>query len=276
MRVAGLVLAAVAGLAVARSQAGSQSAPSALPASCTPTAAPAPLPFAVGERLEYSIGGKFKGGLPVPISGTAVMEVLGLETVRQRPTYHINFAVKGRALALFSVNDRYESWYDARAIASLRFVEVIRNTGYTADRHYEIFPERRQFQRDTNPPERTVDHPLDEGSFLYFIRTVPLEVGKTCSFPYYFKPDRNPVTVEVVRRETIRVADRDWPALLVRPTILTSERGFFSKDSEAQIWLSDDANRIILRIKSQFSLGTTLNLELKSHRLTTPGRTPSP
>jgi hypothetical protein len=280
MRAVGFALVAVSLLATARTPAESQAgagAQLAQPAQCTPTSPPGPLPFSPGEKLEYSIGGRVAGGvIPLPVSGTATMEVFGLEPVRGLSALHVGFAVKGRALGVFKVDDKYDSWIDTRMVASLRFVERIRNTGYTADRHYEIFPERRQFQRDTNPPERSVEHPLDEGSFLYFIRTVPLEVGRTCSFNYYFKPDRNPVTVEVVRRERIHVAGRDWNALLIRPTILTSERGFFSKDSEAQIWLSDDANRIILQIKSQFSLGTTLNLALKSYRLATPGRTPSP
>jgi hypothetical protein len=281
MRVGGLMLASLVGIvsaAVSRAAAFETSPHQAAgTAACEVTAPPGALPFGAGERLDYSIGGKVMG---VPawlagVSGTATMEVLGIETIRQRPAYHVTFGVKGRALAVFTVDDRYDSWIDTRAMTSLRFHEVIRNSTYKANRKYEIFPERREFQRDTNPPERSVEHPLDEGSFLYFLRTVALEVGKPCSFPYYFKPDRNPVTVEVVKRERIEAAGKSWNALLIRPTILTTERGFFSKDSEAQIWLSDDADRIILRIKSRFATGTYLNLELKSHRRP-PGRAPSP
>ena len=45
-------------------------------------------------------------------------------------------------------------------------------------------------------------------SFLYFLRTIPLDVGETYTFDRYFRPDRNPVTIKVLRTERIRVAGR--------------------------------------------------------------------
>ena len=45
--------------------------------------------------------------------------------------------------------------------------------------------------------------PLDDAAFFYFARTVPLEVGKRYEVDRYFRPDRNPVVLEVLARDTI-------------------------------------------------------------------------
>ncbi len=228
-----------------------------------------PIPFGVGERLEYSISGKI-AHLPAPLSGTGTMEVFPMDSVRGHSAFHIRFTVHGGVPIFFTVNDKYESWLDAKSLESLRYVQSIREDRYARDRHYEIFPDLRQFKEDSNPPQPSVEHPLDDGSFLYFIRTIPLAVGETKSFPYYFKADRNPVTIEVLRKDRIHVADKDWDAIVVRPIIATSDKGLFTKDSDAEIWLSDDNDHIILQLRSHFILGSSLNLALKSYHPATP------
>ena len=66
-----------------------------------------PVPFGVGERLEYDVRfGKLKVG-----SGT--MEVAGIQEVRGRETWHTVFTVRGGNF-MYRVNDRYESWIDTQ------------------------------------------------------------------------------------------------------------------------------------------------------------------
>ena len=50
-----------------------------------------PVPFGVGERLEYDV--KF-GSIK---AGEGLMEVRGIEEIRGRPAYHTYFLVKGGA-----------------------------------------------------------------------------------------------------------------------------------------------------------------------------------
>ena len=91
-------------------------------------------------------------------------------------------------------------------------------------------------------------NPLDDGSFLYFLRTIPLDVGETYSFERYFRPDRNPVTIKVLRRERIRVPAGEFDAIVIQPVI--KSRGIFSENGHAEVWLSDDENHIMLQMKS--------------------------
>jgi hypothetical protein len=216
----------------------------------------APVPFDVGERLEYDV--RF-GGIKV---GWGSMEVAGTESVRGREAWHTVFRVRGGTL-FFKVDDRFESWFDRSSLASLRYWADQREGSRDRERRYEIFPERSLYVEEDGEEQPSVAQPLDDGSFLYFIRTVPLEVGREYEFHRYFKPDRNPVRIRVLRRERITVPAGTYDAVVVQPII--KAKGIFSEGGRAEVWLSDDDTRIVLQMKSRLPFGS-INLYLKSHR----------
>jgi hypothetical protein len=213
------------------------------------------VPFPVGERLTY--GAKY-GLFSV---GTAVMEVMGIDTVRGVETAHFQFRISGGAL-WYHLDQTMESWVGRSDFRSRRFVSVQDERDRHRERRYEIYPDSgfyREEGRDTT--FATVADPLDDAAFLYWVRTVPLEIGKRYEYARYFRPDRNPVIVEVLRRERVSVAGRKWNAIVVRPKI-PQGRGIFAEKSETRIWLSDDARRLVLAIQSNFSFGQ-VTLKLK-------------
>jgi len=218
----------------------------------------AKVPFGVGERMEYEV--RF-GRLKV---GNAHMEVVALEHLRGRTAWHTAFWVQGGNF-LYRVNDVYESWIDAETLSSLRFIQELEEGGKNTTRKFEIYPERSVFiQTNKKDPkeEESVSNPLDDGSFLYFIRTIPLVVGQTYDFNRYFRPDRNPVRIKVLRKERLTVPAGRFEAIVIQPVIKT--KGIFSENGHAEIWLSDDDRHIILQLKSRLSFGS-LNLYLKSY-----------
>jgi Protein of unknown function (DUF3108) len=244
-----------------------QQAPLALPVSeAAPSAqrapdgaaaeAPAKVPFGVGERAVYDV--RF-GPLKV---GSGSMEVSGVENVRGREAYRTSLKIKGGTF-FYKVNDLFESWIDTRSLASLRFHQDQEEGGRDREKVFEIFPERQMYKENDKPEKPSVRQPLDDGSFLYFVRTVPLEVGQTYRFDRYFRPDRNPVTLRVLRKERIKVPAGEFDAVVVQPVIKT--KGIFSENGEAQVWLTDDERRIMLQMKSKLSFGS-LNLYLRSYR----------
>jgi methionine-rich copper-binding protein CopC len=218
----------------------------------------AKVPFGPGERLEYDV--RF-GSIRV---GNAHMEVVGLDNVRGKAAWHTAFWVQGGNF-LYRVNDVYESWIDAETLSSLRFVQELEEGGKNTERRFETYPDRAVFVQTSKKPakeEKSVTQPLDDGSFLYFIRTIPLEVGQTYDFDRYFRPDRNPVRIRVLRKERVRVPAGTFNAIVLQPVIKT--KGIFSENGHAEIWLSDDDRRIMLQLKSKLSFGS-LNLYLKSY-----------
>lgn len=214
------------------------------------------VPFGVGEKLDYQV--KF-GAISV---GQGSMEVVGIEEIRGRQAWHTVFRVKGGTF-FYRVDDRFESWVDVTNFASLRHRQQIDEGRRERERVFEIFPERETYVEDEKQEKPSVKEPLDDGSFLYFIRTVPLEVGQTYEFHRYFRPDRNPVKITVVRKEKIKVPAGTFDAVVVRPSIKT--KGIFSENGHAEVWLSDDDKRIMLQMKSKLSFGS-LSLYLKSYR----------
>ena len=218
-----------------------------LAALCVGTDVPAqdgarmPVPFGVGERLEYDV--KFSN---IRV-GSGTMEVTGIAHVRGRETYHTVFTVRGGNF-FYRVNDRYESWIDTRTGNSLRYRQDQHEGSRDVERNFEFFPERAVFTENGEAEEPSVANPLDDGSFIYFIRSIPLTVGETYSFDRYFIPDRNPVTIKVLRRERIRVPAGEFDAIVIQPVI--KSKGIFSENGRAEVWLSDDDARIMLQMKS--------------------------
>lgn len=212
------------------------------------------VPFSIGERLTYDV---YFGPLK---AGEGSMEVLGHEDVRGKQAWHTRFRVRG-GVPFYRVDDVLESWIGVECFHSLRFVQDFEEAGRVRERRYEIYPERAAFREDTLAEEASVPDPLDDGSFFYFIRTVDLQPGKTYTFNRYFRPDRNPVIIKVLKRERIRVPAGAYNAIVIQPIIKT--RKMFSEKGEAHIWLSDDADRIMLQMKTKLPIGS-LNLYLKS------------
>ena len=187
-----------------------------------PAAEPGAVPFHVGERFTYQAKVNFVN------AGSASMDVEDVETVRGHPAYHTVFDVRG-GLLFYHVNDHYESWFDTTTLVSLHHTQSVDQNGKRVDRTYDFYPERQVYVRDGQENPSVAD-PLDEGSFIYFMRSIPLEVGQTYEFNRYYHPDRNPVIIKVERRERITVPAGTFDAIVVRPVI--KSRGLFSKGAK--------------------------------------------
>jgi len=225
-----------------------------------PSDSPAPLavPFAPGERLEYEVKfGIFK-------VGRATMEVRGIDTVRGVPCYHVVFAIHGSAI-FYSMTDTLESWFSVYDLTSRRFIQDNRENGKRYHHRYEIHPELGYFVQDGQDTLPTTREPLDDASFFYFARTVPLEVGQTYEYARYFKPDRNPVTLRVLSDDSISTPAGRFAAIAIRPVF--KSRGLFAEGGRAQVYLDADSTRIPLLIRSWMSLGNiTMSLRSRGER----------
>ena len=220
---------------------------------------PVPVPFGNGERAEYQVK---LGGVSV---GSGAMEILGVEEVRGRQTYHARLRVSG-GLPLMRVDDRFESWIDVVGLYSHRFKQNQRELSFRRNRTYEFFPEERRYERADSDDRGALptDEPLDDVSFLYYARTLPLEVGDRYVLNQYFKADGNPVILEVVRKETIRVPAGTFNTVVVRPTIKTD--GLFGEGGEAEVYFTDDSRRLLVQMRSKVPIVGSLSLHMTSYQ----------
>lgn len=241
-----------------------QSAQSRVVAAPSANAGYAPVPFAVGEVLDFKLEAKWsfvRGG------GTASLAVQAVDTVNGHPAYRLDFRTKG-GITLFKINDLQRSWLDVHQLFSRRFEQQLDQTGYSRDRTYDFFVKEGRYVSQENPADSgrlASAEPLDDVSFIYHIRTLPLKVGEEYTAARYFKQEGNPVTVRVLRTERITVPAGEFDAIVVKPIIRT--KGLFSEGGEAEVWFSNDARRIPLKVRAKVSIAT-LTMELRSY---TPG-----
>jgi hypothetical protein len=224
------------------------------PAQVTSQDPPPTTPWFVGERLEYNV--KFS----LFTVGRAYLQVMGIDTIRGVPSWHVMFVVRGHALG-YTLRDSLQSWFGVRDLSSRRFIQDTDEDGRMRYRHFEIFPERQQWTRDTLTGE-TPANPLDDASFFFYARTLPFVLGQTITMDRYFIRDRNPVTLQILQRQTISVPAGRFRTMAVRPVFKT--KGLFAQGGGAIIWFSDDEARIPVRIRTSLSVGT-LDISLRAY-----------
>lgn len=227
---------------------------------------PAAVPFGVGEVMSYKMSAKwgFIGG-----GGEASLRVEAVDTVHGNEAYRLTSHIKA-GIAWFKADDVDRSWLDVDELFARRFSQKHRDG---RNRTYDFYPAEMRFVDLGNPADSgslASSRPLDDVSFLYHARTLPLAPDDVYVEPRYYKEEGNPVTVQVLRRERVRVPAGEFDAIVVRPVIRTSS--LFKEGGQAEIWFSDDPRRLLLKLRAKKSV-ITLTMELQSY---TPGAPPEP
>lgn len=213
------------------------------------------LPFAIGERLTYRVS---VGSLRV---GEGVMSVQGPEDVRGTPTMVLRSEVHAR-IGLVKAVDRAESWLDPVRMAALRFRKRERRPFSGGDEQVELYPEEQRWQSARGDGgESPSNAPLDELSFIYFVRSLPLVADTTYRIARHYDQARNPVEVRVIGRDTVRTGAGTFSTIVVEMHVKDSRR--FHGDGTIRLHLSDDTCRIPIRIETSMPVigATVLTLE---------------
>lgn len=247
----------------------------ALLASAGPAApegqAPRPaLPFGPGEEMVYHASSRL-GRI-----GTGTLRVEGPEEVAGRRTLLLRFDFSGR-LGPARVEDHTRSWLDPARFHALRYSKRERSPVTRADVDVQFDPARRSWRTEAGDTgSLTTDEPLDELSFLYFLRTLSLEDGQTLNLRRHYDPDRNPVEVRVLGRRQTRTPAGEFATVEVEMRVRDPQR-YRGKGGSIRLFLTDDERRIPVRIESSVPVLGRMVMTLVSH---TPGeagtRTASP
>lgn len=222
--------------------------------------AQAVVPFGPGELAEYKVTLGVFGTV-----GTGSMRVTGIEDVRGHSTYHLRFDLNGRVL-VGSVDDTFESWLDVDELFARRFHKRQHEITYNTDQRFDFFPDRMMYRRHSDGKEDTLasPQPLDDVSFLYFVRTLPLEPGDVYTLDRYYKDSGNPVILKVLRREVMEGPDGSQVrVVVVQPIIRTS--GLFGEGGEAEVYFTDDWRRILVKMSSRVPIIGRLGLTLTGY-----------
>ena len=201
----------------------------------------APLPFAVGERFSYRVDAS-------GIGGRGTMSVDGPVDVRGTETYLLRFSVKA-GMGPIKGKNLTESWLDPERMAALRFRASEHRPFSKHDEQVELYPEERRWESENGKSgDSPTDAPLDELSFIYFIRSLPLHADSTYTFNRYYDEQRNPTTVRVVSRDTVFTTAGAFHTVLVEMRV--RDPSHYKGEGTLRFYLSDDQCRIPVRIES--------------------------
>lgn len=222
-----------------------------------------PTPFGPGELLKYKVK---MGAFSV---GGAYLAVTTVDTVRGNPAYHAVMRLSG-GIPLARVEDTFQTWIDIGSLFSHRFRKDQDEVGYKRLQHLEFFPNEGEYA-DTVSGWRgplVVSRPLDDISFIYFVRSLPLEVGDTYYLNRYYTETGNPVKIHVERIDTVEVPAGTFETLVIKPEGKT--KGLFSQGGEAEIHLSNDENRVVVYLRTRMPVLKSLTLHLEELQLGRP------
>ena len=193
------------------------------------------VPLWIGEELKY----KVKYGI-IGV-GEGSMGVSRLDTIDGWTTYVAEMHIKG-----WGVDQKLYSWIDTEKLFSRRFVKDEEDR----PREYDFRPEQhlvRQIQHLDSTWAIETSEPLDDIAFVYLARTLPLKVGQIYEYNRYFKEERNPIILKVLRRDKRKVGAGEFNTIVVQPIIPKSS--LFAEGGNAEIHLSDDERRLVVYMK---------------------------
>lgn len=217
---------------------------------------PATLPFALGERFTYAVKVAKIGA-----TGHGAMWIAGPEVVRGTETYVLHFNSQA-GLGPFRASDKTTSWIDPQRMAALRFSKVEHHLFASHTDEIEIYPTQRRWNAaDSTCGDTPTDSPLDELSFIYFIRTLPLADDSVYVVERHFDVQRNPTTIRVLGHEEIETKAGTFQTLKVEMRV--KDPRHYQGEGTILFNFSDDARRIPVRIESSVPVygKTVLTLE---------------
>jgi Protein of unknown function (DUF3108) len=217
------------------------------------------LPFFVGERLTYKVQVGRMGAV-----GHTTMEVDTPQVVRGVPAYLLRFDFHAKVGPIGAV-DHTESWLDPEHLVSLRFHKHERHPLSRHDERVELYLERREWQPEKGPAAALAsDAPLDELSFMYVLRTLPL--GDTTSrYDRHFDAARNPTLLRVVGGRTLTTEAGTFRTVTVEMRVQDPRR--YHGEGVIRLDLTDDAWRIPVQIESDMPVvgRTRMTLASQNH-----------
>jgi hypothetical protein len=205
--------------------------------------APDSLSFGSGERLTFAVRAWKFGTI-----GHAVMAVTGPEYIRGVETMLVTMDTK-LGMLFMKGSDANRSWIDPRRMASLRFEKHQRRPFSTTDDSVDIFPDLHRWSGTRGDSGSTMAAaPLDELSFVYFLRTVSLVPDSVYSFDRHYDRRRIPSTVRFVKRETLRTPAGEFSTVKLEVRV---KDGLDWKDEwTVLLWISEDRCRLPVRMES--------------------------
>jgi len=100
---------------------------------------------------------------------------------------------------------------------------------------------------------KLVEPAWDPVSCLFYLRQLPLAVGKSIDINVLGKGKLNRVRVSVLRRETVQTPAGSFKTIVISPNMDIESEGLFYARGPLTIWLTDDAKKVPVMIEKRIN-----------------------
>lgn len=222
-----------------------------------------PLPegfkFPDGQRLIYSADWRLFN------AGTAIIEV---SAANGQQHVHGIADSTGAISMLFTVRDRFDSWFDAQTLCSTRIIKHTEEGRHKKDTQITFdYARGRAVLEETNlknNQRKRVENEVpscatDVLSAVFYGSTLPLSEGDEYRFPLNDGNKTVDVVVHVEAREDVKTPAGAFHTVRVQPEATS---GTLSKKGKIWVWYTDDQNHTPVQMRARMFWGTlTLTLQ---------------
>lgn len=206
-------------------------------------------------------------------AGNATLTVSN-DVYKGKPVYHVvgKGWTTGMIKWFFKVEDRYESYFDKNSILPYKFIRKIDEGGHTKD--IEILFDQEKNKAHVNNLKHnkksvfdTKPNIQDMVSTYYYLRnnvnTSTLKVGDEFLIDMFFDEENYGFKLKFLKRETIETDFGKVKTLVFRPYVMAGR--VFKEEESLTLWVSDDKNKIPLRVKADLAVGS-LRADLDAYK----------
>jgi len=223
--------------------------------------------FKAGEFFEYKI--KY-GILSV---GEATVEVSPqIYSVNNRACYRVNIFGRTTGLTdLFRIRNTYRSYLDTSAILPQKFLMSLQENSYKKDQVIVFNHNGNSALREQNNEKKAFNLPNnihDVVSGYYFLRTLDfskMKVGDAISSPMFFDDEIYNMRIKYNGKAVLKTKFGKIDVIKLNPILPQNE--MFKGENAIRIWVSDDKNRVPIRIELDFAVGSA-SMEIREYRNT--------
>lgn len=219
-----------------------------------------PRAFDVGEWF------KFRIHYGVINAGYATLEVKEAVKHNKKVFHAVGKGwTTGMSRFFFKVEDFYESYFDKENGQPYQFIRKIDEGGYT--RNQEGFvdhaTDRVTVKDHKKNKERTFDvsntkNLQDVVSMFYYLRNHPgvdkMKAGEYISVDMFFDDEVIKFKLKYVGNEDVKSKYGVIPCMIFRPMVQSGR--VFKEEESLTVWISDDENKIPVRIKASLAVGS--------------------
>ena len=218
------------------------------------------------ESEAYDVGEWFKFRIHYGIvnAGYATLEVKEA-TLNNKKVFHVvgKGYTTGVSRFFFKVVDTYESYIDKITGNPYRFVRNINEGGYTKNQEGFIDQSGNKVTvKDyKNKTEKTFVIPKNTQDILstfYYLRNHPridqINPGEAIEIDMFFDDETTKFKLKFVGRQDITTKFGVVSAMVFKPLVQSGR--VFKEQESLTVWVSDDENRLPVRIKADLAVGS--------------------